>query len=130
MFRLSYSRTDSEVMEWYLRHGADANARDSIGQPILLEVASSGTAETIQALLRHGARVNERSHQGATALQHAVSSHNIATARALLAAGANPTTGGRPGFTPLDYARRWAKAEPKWAEFVTEAEGSKAIQTR
>ena len=90
-----------------LEHGADANARDPLGSPILTLVASAETmpVDFVKELLSRGADVNARNPLGETALEVARRHGHTAVVDALLQAGAkdsatSPATAPKPKPAP------------------------------
>ncbi|KAI9218324.1 ankyrin repeat-containing domain protein, partial [Blastocladiella britannica] len=90
-----------EVIEWLLKHGADANAADDSQWTPLIIAASVGSVPAIELLLAHGANVNASTETGATALHYAVSKNYPAAVRVLLDAGALPNVANRHGQLPM-----------------------------
>jgi hypothetical protein len=77
-----------------LASGADPNAVNDEGLPLLIEAAGLGQTEMVQMLLKHGANVNLRhtadpNKHGDTALLVAFYKGHLQTAQLLLAAGAD-----------------------------------------
>ncbi len=95
-----------ELFRWLLERGADANVRDSRGDPILhTAVIFDLTDQTAtQALLKHGAKVNGRRSDGGTPLHTAAALSRPASVKTLLAAGADPNAPDEWGETPLHKA--------------------------
>lgn len=84
-----------------LAKGADANAVDAEGVPMLVLAARNGSAGAVDALLAGGAKVNGRTPTGDTALMTAALVGNIEIAKKLRMKGAELEG---PGWTPLIYA--------------------------
>ena len=87
--------------------GADANAIDARGWPLLIDAADRGDAEIVQALLGGGALVNGKTPTGVTALSAAVLKRHTSVVRALLAAGADVHVRDPAGETPILLAAKF-----------------------
>jgi hypothetical protein len=91
-----------------LERGADPNAKNIVGRPVLVEAAARSCHEIVGVLLKKGADPNERSEDGSTALLKAVMAGDVETVKALAAGGAdvNATVekGLMNGMTPLMMA--------------------------
>jgi ankyrin repeat protein len=103
-----------------LEKGADANAADRDGDPLVVGYARSARLSQVELLVAHGARVNASDGYGRTALfslatrrEHgeggvAVPSTQVdkalVAARTLIAAGANVNAPDKRGTTPLAVA--------------------------
>ena len=77
-----------------LANGADSNALDDDGMPLLIDAARSGHIELVRVYLQHGANVNIRhtanpNNHGDTALLIALYRNHWPTAQLLLASGAD-----------------------------------------
>lgn len=89
-----------------LREGANPNARDHYGDPVLLLAASKDNLPVVRDLLRRGAEVNARGGGlGYTPLMHAEDSQEVA--EALLQAGADLHLTDKDGNTAFYYALNW-----------------------
>jgi len=99
-------RGDAATITALAREGAEANARDEDGRPVLVLAAESGRSEAVRALLRAGARPDEAGRDGWTALHQAAATGDAGSARALLDAGATPDLISRARGTALDVAER------------------------
>jgi ankyrin repeat protein len=86
-----------------LEHGADANARNPVGYPIIVLAAASAAAQVdaIKALLAHGADLAATGPNGETALDVARRHGHTAVVDALVEAGA---TASAPSIVPLAFA--------------------------
>lgn len=76
------------MMELFLQHGADVNARNRLGEQALLHAAWKGRKEAVQWLLDHGAAVNRQGQQW-SALHYAAFAGQGDIARLLLERGAD-----------------------------------------
>lgn len=94
-----------DVTEALLRHGADVNARDSLGTTALMIAVGEMWPDTalIRRLLRAGADPDIADRMGMTALLQAALSKQTAVFRILLGAGADPCVREERGKTILDY---------------------------
>lgn len=97
------------VMKLLLEKGANPNARDAAGLPILVWSAYQNHSDEVTLLLAHGADPNLRDQYGNTALVLAALYNQADEVKLLLAKGADPKLKTRDGKTALDYARE-AKA--------------------
>src|SRR5256885_10399312 len=90
---------DARAIKALLDHGADANAKDPEGHPILMLAASADSlpVETIKTLLERGADVHAKGANGATAIDLARRHGETPIVELLTAAGAK--TAGRPAET-------------------------------
>ncbi len=86
-------------VERLLVGGANTNAADADGTPILMAATLFGDAHTVRLLLEHGADPNRADGAGATALMWAVP--DIEKVRMLLARGANVNARAESQRTPL-----------------------------
>jgi hypothetical protein len=93
---------DMAALELAVRRGASPNARDSFGDPPLLDVRDPAM---VTALVRLGANVDVRDREdNDTALIRASRSGDAALVAALIAAHANVFAQNRQGATPLSEA--------------------------
>lgn len=101
-------KNDAAAFKDLLQSGADANARNIVGSPVLVEAAKRGHHEMVRALLEKGAKPNARSDEDSTALLSAVGAGHAETVKALLAGGADVNLaherGLLKGITPLMVA--------------------------
>lgn len=84
-----------------LDQGADVNARNSVGQPLLIEAAQNGHIKAMEMLLNRGAEVNAQSDEGDTALMAAAGPNDVKMVKLLLAKGADVNIKNKAGFTAL-----------------------------
>ncbi|MBO4123107.1 ankyrin repeat domain-containing protein [Cupriavidus gilardii] len=112
---------NSHAIKELLRAGADANARDLLGNTPLMYVAGgsgpgpigSKREDPIRLLLQAGADPHVANRQGKTALMMAAEKGNSTELRMLLEAGANPKVVDKYGWSALMHA-----AEHKHSEAV------------
>lgn len=101
-------KKDLRAVKGLLAKGADPNATNIVGRPILVEAARLGYHDIVRALLDKRARPNARSEDGSTPLLSAVAAGHVETVRALLAGGADVNAaverGLSKGTTPLILA--------------------------
>jgi uncharacterized protein len=100
-----------------VERGADPNARDQDGIPLLFLASQRGDVEAVTFLLDRGAEVNARDRAGGTALMAAVWWSQIdvsgpdeacaLTGERLLARGADINAQNNLGMTALMYAAGW-----------------------
>jgi len=60
-----------DVLEWFLKDGGDANAKDSSGFTALMRAVKRGHGNVVKLLLKYGADINLRDSNGKTALDYA-----------------------------------------------------------
>jgi hypothetical protein len=89
--RLVTAITNGKITEAHnlLKAGADANARDGNGTPVLNIASQIGLLEAVRLLLEHGADIEGKNALGTTALMAAVVRNNNEIIRLLLEKGAN-----------------------------------------
>lgn len=90
-----------EMVQFLLAAGADPNAKDSVGQTVLMELDEDATVDLVWDLINHGAKVNLQDLGGNTPLMELASSKNVEVIRALLDAGAQLETRNKQGRTAL-----------------------------
>jgi len=94
------------MAELFLSHGADVNAREPSGQPLLNSRIHWNLPSVALWLLKNGADPNATDAEGNTALHEAARRGiNPEVVRTLLARGARLKTKNRNGQTALDLAR-------------------------
>ena len=93
-----------EGVEFLLRNGADANARDSFGGTALSNACVLGYEEMCKTLLSGGADPKLFDENHATPLHKASRKNNVRIIRQLLAAGAVVDAHDICGESPLHYA--------------------------
>ena len=102
--RSAVQDNDIAALERAVRRGANPNARDVFGDPVLLDVREP---EIAAALLRLGAEVDIRDHEeGETPLIRAARMGNVELVRVLLSAGADVGAASTSGATALTEAAR------------------------
>jgi Ankyrin repeats (3 copies)/Ankyrin repeat len=108
-------KNDARAVKALLAEGADPNAKNIVGRPLLIEAAKRGYHDIVRALLDKGAHPNARSEDDLTALLAAAEAGHVETVRALLASKADidlPRERGLiRGTTPLIAAASAGKAE-------------------
>jgi ankyrin repeat protein len=83
---------------------ADVNARNSLGQTVLMMLGEKITSDIVWDLINAGAKVNLRDNDGDTALIEAARSNNLDVLKTLLEAGAKVNAKNNDGQTPLMMA--------------------------
>jgi hypothetical protein len=96
-------KSDLEMVDLLLAHGADPNISGRDGPPITAVVTKPGLP-ILRALLDAGAVPDLPDSRGDTALIRASYRGDIHSVRLLLERGANPNLGGNRGYTALDQA--------------------------
>lgn len=89
-----------EVSLLLIRAGANVNARNDLGQPVLHRAAEKGHVEIVQALIRSKARLNPKSDY-CTPLLVAIENGHVACALELIRAGADRAIRGVAGRDAL-----------------------------
>jgi len=95
---------DLEAAKRLLDKGADVNAKDEYGQPLLMYPALWGHLEVATLLLDRGADVNVSNSLGWTPLHGAVGNRHIEVAKLLLDHGADANAVNSAGRKPLHMA--------------------------
>ncbi len=105
---------DSIAVEALLNDGADANARDKLGQTALMAAALNGRLRVVEALLKRrkpwwnlfakGAQVNARRNDGRSALMFASADCHLDVVKVLLDRGAKVNIKDTGGYTALVLA--------------------------
>jgi len=109
---------DAGAAKAALAAGANPNAQDGSGRPLLARAARSGPSELVAILVATGADVNAADRIGFTPLFEAARDGRLEAARELLQRGADPNRAARPNglaMTPLHAA---AAANPAQAELL------------
>ncbi len=91
------------IMDILLSKGANASAKDSLGETALHKAASNGHEKAVRLLLERGANIEAEDNEGWTALHKAVSGGNAAVVLLLLENGAKVSKG-IDGRTALHFA--------------------------
>jgi len=112
---LMHRDTDSVTVEFAGRlfaAGADPNAVDSFGTPLLVRlVCRDASIYIVQIVLDAGADVERPSREGTTALTAAVCRGRKSVVELLLERGANPNAATSIGYCPLVEARKHGRYE-------------------
>ncbi|KOS23162.1 Ankyrin-3 [Escovopsis weberi] len=98
------TKNQEEIFELLLSHGADPNAKDDEGEPLLLAAVNGCMGLFVQKLLDHGADVEITNPANNTALSYAASKQQEEIVDMLLAKNANPNVPDKTGYTALYYA--------------------------
>jgi len=108
-------KKDAGAVKELLAAGADPNARNIVGRPVLVEAAKRGDHDVVRALLDKRARPDARGEDGSTALLAAAEAGHVETVKALLAGGADINAslerGLMKGMTALMAAALAGKAD-------------------
>jgi ankyrin repeat protein len=99
---------DEASLERAVRRGANPDARDSSGTPLLFQIDDPSK---VRSLIRVGATVDIRDQLGETPLIRAARLGHLDVVKALLAAGADAQARTALGATALSEARRGAHAD-------------------
>lgn len=103
----------TDMVKFLLSHGADVNARNSLGATAMHRVAN---AEIAKMLLEHHAEVNVRSKSGDTPLHMSAKLGNLEVAKVLIENRADPTIKNNDGLTPAEVAKK--ENHPDVANFI------------
>jgi ankyrin repeat protein len=96
-----------EVINDLLKKGADANAKDAMGNSALdLALTRRYNTAIMDELLRYGAKPDIKDAEGNTPLARALNNDDIDAASTLIAYGADPNTPGANGIMPIFHALR------------------------
>jgi quinoprotein dehydrogenase-associated probable ABC transporter substrate-binding protein len=96
--------SDPARIKFLAAHGANLNARDSMGATALTSAASARDSETVTLLLALGADANARNGDDLTPLMAAAYRDHVPSVEALLQHGASLTVTDPKGLTPLCMA--------------------------
>lgn len=96
--------SDATRIRFLAVHGADLNARDSMGSTPLTSAASARDSATVKLLLELGTNANTPNGNGMTPLMEAVYRDHVPSVDALLQHGASLTAKTPDGLTPLCVA--------------------------
>ena len=77
-----------EMVQLLLSRGADVNAKNSVGQTVLMMLDDEATSDLVWDLINAGAKVNDKDEGGETALISLASNNNPDALKALIEAGA------------------------------------------
>lgn len=100
VLHMAAMKGDLDMLNYFIEHGADVNATDSAGIPVL-QTAIMGGPETIKLLIERGADVTKND---ATLLHFAVLMNKEEIVRMFLKHGASVSAVDTLGRTPLFYA--------------------------
>ena len=95
---------DADTVQALLVRGANPNARERYGDPILFTAVRAGDLGVVRALLKGGADVNAEDTDGLTALMRAALGNKLDVILALLENGADVNAKNKHGTTALIYA--------------------------
>lgn len=93
--------SDAARIKFLAAHGADLNARDSMGATPLTSAAGARDSDTVKLLLQLGADANASNGDGVTPLMTAAQRDHVPSMEALLQHGASLTVKDAKGLTPL-----------------------------
>ncbi|KAK7409059.1 hypothetical protein QQX98_008763 [Neonectria punicea] len=99
------SENQLEMLDLLLSHNADANAKDSVGTPVLIYATRSSQKEIlVRRLLDHGADVNILDSENNSALYHTATELDCKLVKLLLERNAKVNCVSLQGSTPLYQA--------------------------
>ena len=96
-----------EALSQVLASGADANAQDRWGTPVLCRASGRGEPTAVRLLLDHGGDPNLASRAGNSPLMVAAASGHLDIVRMLVEAGAEVAAKNQWGLSATDWAK-WA----------------------
>jgi ankyrin repeat protein len=103
---LAAQKSQIEVADYLLAHGADPNAQTNLGSTPLHEAAAKNNKGMAALLLSRNANVNAKAKNGLTPLYIAAQTGKLEAAEVLLAHHAEVGAGDANGLTPLHVAAR------------------------
>lgn len=92
-------RKDVAIARKLVESGANANGKDSSGNPLFHYAVETGDKDLISLLISKGSKINAKDGEGYTALHHSVGKPEIV--RQLIDLGADITAKNHKGETPL-----------------------------
>jgi ankyrin repeat protein len=98
----AYHQSGASGLREALKRGADPNAADRLGAPLLCDVAAAGDLEAIRLLLDAGAEIDASGDEGWTPLICAANAGHVAAVRLLLDRGADRRAVTDEGYTARD----------------------------
>jgi len=98
-------RSETELAELALSHGANLDRAVDDGKPLLNNLVRWGQVGPALWMLERGASPNIADERGWTAVHQAASRGNEKVMKAVLAAGGDPARSDNEGSTPIDIAR-------------------------
>ena len=98
--------SDATRIKFLAAHGADLNARDSMGATPLTSAAGARDSDTVKLLLQLGADANASNGDGVTPLMTAAQRDHVPSVEALLQHGASLTVKDAKGLTPAVWRAR------------------------
>jgi len=117
-YRGLFDRSNLKMVEFLLKHGADVNAKNSMGETPLHWAAANANPDTAKLLLEHGADVNAKDNMGWTPFHRAAANANPDNAKLLLEHGADVNAKANSGETPLYQTAFYAN--PDMAKLLLE----------
>ena len=103
---LAVARGDAKRVLELIKDGADPNAKDVLGNPIVVGAVVKNYADVVRILLSKGVSVNTTDLFGNPLLVLAAKAGNLETVRVLLEGGAEVNARGLTGKTSLDLAEQ------------------------
>jgi len=101
---VGYALGNAEMLQAFLDAGADANAADRWGRPLLLSACEGSDSRAVELLLAHGAKTETLSQEGRTPLSYAAQKGCVKCVQLLLQAKADANTAPTTGETALHWA--------------------------
>ena len=113
---------DHEGMARALADGADPDAVDGLGLPVLADAAGRGDRAAVALLIEHGAALDKTSPEGNSALMLAAARGQPEVVSLLIEQGADPEAKNKWGFGPRD----WGTWSDKAGEVLAALEAPRA----
>ncbi len=109
---VAYKNNHLDMVTCLIKAGADVNATDKYGTPLIHKACAGGDSNMVKALIRAGSNVNAtEKFFNRTPLHLAYDRGNVELAEILLAAGADPFIQNEEGDTPIDLIDSEESAE-------------------
>lgn len=115
LMEASWNSKNSDIIDVFIKHGADVEARDDSGgmTPLMFGARWNKNPDVINVLIKHGADVNAQDKNGMTPLMHAAVKintclfPNVYTIDILIKHGANVRDRDNKGDTALLHAMQY-----------------------
>ncbi len=98
LHNIAYYSNDTEVIEYLIKEGADANEVDENGNTALINAALRGSKEKVAILLTHTHDINLTNKEGFSAMTRAIRSNSMEVVELLAAKGAETAIVDKAGY--------------------------------